>query len=107
MVTSSCLSKSILRVAANEFALNHPKDVFYFPSYETVLYGCKDPWESDQRHVSPSAVERVMELFAEMFLEDKNEFQYSAVLKQKEINSSIIIKLKNLLRPLIKKFILK
>ena len=107
VVTSSCLSKSILRVAANEFASNHPKDVFYFPSYETVLYGCKNPWESDQRHVSPSAVERVMELFAEMFLEDKNKFQYSVIAKQKEINSSIIIKLKNLLRPYVKQFIFK
>ena len=99
VVTSSCLSKSILRVAANKFCINHPDDVFYFPSYETVLYGCEKPWEKDQRHVSPSSVERVMELFANMFLEDKNEFIFSSINNQKEIQSTPLIRLKNLLRP--------
>ncbi|MDB5102374.1 MAG: hypothetical protein JWP91_63 [Fibrobacteres bacterium] len=69
VITANAHSKSTLRLAAQEFAERN-KDVFYFPAYETVLYGTKNPWEEDQRHVSQEAVRNVMSLFGEMFVSD-------------------------------------
>ena len=92
-----------MRVAANEFTKNHSKDVFYLPSFETVMYGCENPWELNKRHVNPKAVERVMQLFSNMFVENKDDFKFSHIDPMKEIKSSPQIKLKNLLRPLKRK----
>lgn len=103
VVCSSFLSKSILRVAAEEFSKNHPDNVFYFPSFETVMYGCKDPWEKDKRHVNPHAVERVMDLFSNMFLVNKEQFKFTKLEFQPEIQTSTIIRIKNLLRPIKRK----
>jgi hypothetical protein len=69
VVAASCHSKATLRVAAEEFVARN-RNVYYFPSYETVLYCTERPWEPDQRHVSPEAVAKVMRLFATMFLKD-------------------------------------
>ncbi len=71
VVVANCLSKSILRVAAEEFVARHPGTAFYFPSYESVLYGTRAPWETDMRHVSGDAVARVMALFQRMFLAEQ------------------------------------
>jgi len=103
VVEATSLSKAILRVAANQFSMNHPEDVFYLPSFETVMYGCEDPWESNKRHVNPKAVARVMELFANMFVKNKEDFKFSHIDPIKEIKSSPTIKLKNFLRPLKRK----
>ncbi len=105
VVSATCLSKSILRVAANEFAQNHPQDVFYLPSYETIMYGCENPWESNKRHVNPEAVKRVMQLFAHMFVENIEDFQFSSIDGMAEVKSSLIIKIKNLLRPIKRKLL--
>jgi len=68
VVEANCLSKSILRVAAQEFVDRHPGSTVYFPAYETILYGTRNPWEPDMRHVSSEGVARVMALFEQMFL---------------------------------------
>ncbi len=70
VITANCHSKSILRIAAEQFASQN-KNVYYFPSYETVLYCTEKPWEPDQRHVCRAAVDRVMRLFSQMFVDDK------------------------------------
>ena len=79
VVEANCLSKSILRVAAQQFCDSHPGEAFYFPSFETVMFGTKNPWENDMRHVSNEAVVRVMSLFSKMFIEDPEEFAFSPV----------------------------
>lgn len=65
VIAANAHSKSTLRVVAEEFAKN--KDVFYFPSYEVVMYCTENAWEKDQRHVSRHAVDKVMCLFEKMF----------------------------------------
>ncbi len=70
VITANCHSKSILRVAAEQFALQN-KNIYYFPSYETVVYCTEKPWEADQRHVCHAAVDRVMRLFYQMFVDEK------------------------------------
>jgi hypothetical protein len=49
----------------------HPGTTYYFPAYEAVMYGTRDAWEDDRRHVSPAAVARVMQLFQKVFLVDQ------------------------------------
>ncbi len=68
IVVANCYSKSVLRVAAEEFVSRHAGVAQYFPAYEAVMYGTREPWEEDRRHVSPAAVGRVMRLFQKMFL---------------------------------------
>jgi hypothetical protein len=67
VITANTHSKATLRVVAEEFVRRN-RDVFYFPSYEVVMYCTKDAWEADQRHVSRVAVDKVMTLFHRMFL---------------------------------------
>ncbi|MEJ6481787.1 GSCFA domain-containing protein [Nostoc punctiforme UO1] len=91
VVTGNCHSKSILRVAAEEF-VSRNKNVFYFPAYETVLYCTDQPWAEDQRHVSRGAVDNVMKLFDKIFVNEEAESTYksyatfSAELKLREFN---------------------
>ena len=67
VVTANCHSKSVLRVVAEEFCRsNH--NVFYFPSFETVMYCTPNAWQDDQRHVASCAVDNVMRLFHRMFV---------------------------------------
>ena len=66
IVTANSHSKAVLRVAAEEFA-RKTKNVYYFPSYETVTTSTEMPWHPDQRHVSELAVKNVMTLFHAMF----------------------------------------
>jgi hypothetical protein len=67
VMEANSLSKATLRVAAEEFVKAN-KDVYYFPSFESVMYATQNPWEKDQRHVSREAVSKVMTLFDRMFL---------------------------------------
>lgn len=66
VVEANCHSKAILRVAAEEFTQRN-EEVYYFPSYELITSCLESPWDEDQRHVAPSAVARVMEMFHAMF----------------------------------------
>jgi|GEM_PF-387227 Phytanoyl-CoA dioxygenase (PhyH)./GSCFA family. len=72
VIASTCHSKSTLRLAAEEFVKRN-RDVYYFPSYETVLYCTENPWEPDQRHVARHTVGKVMQLFDTMFVSDSDE----------------------------------
>jgi hypothetical protein len=66
IVTANAHSKSVLRVAAEEF-VSKTKNAYYFPSYEVVTTSTEAPWKADQRHVSELAVKNVMKLFHQMF----------------------------------------
>lgn len=67
VVEANMHSKSVLRVAAQEFAEKH-EGIYYFPSFELITYGFENPWREDHRHVQPGVVSRVMEMFREMFV---------------------------------------
>ena len=67
VVEANMHSKAVLRTAAQAF-VERNEGVYYFPSFELVVFGSKDPWCEDQRHVNASAVSRVMEMFREMFV---------------------------------------
>lgn len=66
VVVANCHSKSTLRVAAEQFA-DCNDNVVYFPAYEAVLYGSKQSFCEDGRHVTKEAVDRVMQMFRETF----------------------------------------
>jgi len=74
VVVANSLSKSTLRVAAEEFCRKHPDTCFYFPSFEAVTYGTREPWDIDRRHVSADAVTRVMRQFQRMFLIEQEPY---------------------------------
>ena len=65
-------STSTLVVAAHSLVEKYRDCVYYLPSFETVMYGVRNPWQSDMRHVSNEAVRRVMKLFQIMFMEDQS-----------------------------------
>lgn len=67
VITANAHSKATLRVTAEEFCKRN-EGVYYFPSYESVMYCTENAWEADQRHVSRNAVDKVMKLFETMFL---------------------------------------
>ena len=100
IVSASNLSKSILRVATDIFVKNHPEDVFYFPSYEMVMFGSENPWEIDMRHVSSESVQRVMHLFSEMFLADPKPEGFLNFEPMQLLRKTPLMMLKNVLRPL-------
>lgn len=61
-IVSDTVSKSVLRVAVDEFCRNH-REVIYFPSYEIVRVMAREPFESDNRHVKLDLVEKIMTTF--------------------------------------------
>jgi hypothetical protein len=67
VVEANMHSKAVLRVVAQEFVERH-EGVYYFPSFELATYGFENPWAADHRHVSRAVVDRVMEMFREMFV---------------------------------------
>ena len=73
VVSATMKAKSTLVVAAHSLVEKYPDCVYYLPSFETVMYGVRNPWQSDMRHVSNQAVRRVMKLFQIMFMEDQSE----------------------------------
>lgn len=72
VIAATCESKSILRAAAGAFSRRHD-DVYYLPSYDLVSYCVEHPWTADGRHVTRATVDRVMELFERMFIDDELE----------------------------------
>lgn len=71
VIAANCHSKSTLRVVAEEFVARN-KGVYYFPSYEAVMYCTESAWTADQRHVSAEAVANVMRLFNKTFVTGSN-----------------------------------
>jgi len=69
VIEANTHSKAVLRVAAEELVKNN-KDMYYLPSYELVMECSQNPWEADHRHVTQETVQRVIDMFKEMFVID-------------------------------------
>ncbi|MDT0602862.1 GSCFA domain-containing protein [Thalassotalea castellviae] len=67
VITANTHSKATLRVAAEEL-VNNNEDIYYLPSYELVTECIEDAWDNDQRHVKRSTVEKVVEMFKDIFV---------------------------------------
>ena len=70
VITSTCYSKSVLRVAADEVCRS-AADIAYFPSYEIITgnFHRGRYFEDDLRSVAPEGVEHVMNLFIKHYAE--------------------------------------
>jgi tetratricopeptide (TPR) repeat protein len=76
-ITADCLSKSVLRVAVEQFLADKPANSYYWPSFEIFrwvggytpepLFGTEDGAAS---HVSEAAVSLVMRVFIDLFGDD-------------------------------------
>ena len=69
VVEANAHSKAVLRIAAQQF-VEQNEGVYYFPSYELVSSGGPASWQPDQRHVTTATVDRIMQMFNEMFVEN-------------------------------------
>lgn len=69
VLVSTCLSKSVLRVAANNCAMARD-NVFYFPAYEIITgpHAGGSYYEDDLRSVRQAGVDHVMRTFFRHFL---------------------------------------
>jgi GSCFA family len=69
IVVANTWAKSLLRALAQEWAAVH-SNVDYFPSYEIVQNSERSKtWERDLRHVRGDAVQHIMDLFVQNYLE--------------------------------------
>jgi hypothetical protein len=70
-VTANSASKAIVRASLDEFLRNHREEVgrhlFYFPSYELVADYFIDPYEPDNRHITPTVAASIIRCFAEHY----------------------------------------
>lgn len=67
-MTANEVSKSILRVAVDQVVDNQRS--FYWPSYELVRNVLENPYEPDNRHVTPETVAFIMNEFARYYLKE-------------------------------------
>jgi len=67
-VTANTASKAMLRAVIDAFAEAHSDRVTYFPAYEVVSVLQGEPFEDDNRHVKPEAVDEIMQLFESWFV---------------------------------------
>ncbi len=70
-VIANTASKSMLRAVIDAFVSAHGDRVTYFPAYEIVTGLSGAPYEEDNRHVRPDAVDQIMRLFEAWFVEPK------------------------------------
>lgn len=70
VLVSTVLSKSVLRVAADEIETTF-RDVYYFPSYEIITgkYSETDYFAADRREVTQAGVNHVMKVFMDRLTE--------------------------------------
>lgn len=72
VITANVYSKAVSTVAANDFITGYKKygddKVHYFPSFEFVRYGFKNPYIADGRHIKKSVVNTMMKFFEKMFV---------------------------------------
>jgi len=68
IIAANTHSKAVLRVAAEELVKNN-EDMYYLPSYELVTECTADAWNSDTRHVKPTTVSKVVNMFKEIFVQ--------------------------------------
>jgi hypothetical protein len=67
-VTANVFSKAVSSVAAIDFASElRDRNVSYFPSFEYVRYGFKNPYIADGRHIKRPVVNQMMKFFESMF----------------------------------------
>lgn len=71
-LAANAVSKSVLRVAVDELyrelSPSDPK-LFYFPSYEIVMYLFNNVWQVDRRHVQAPVLQFNMQIFERYFCE--------------------------------------
>ena len=67
-VVANIASKSMLRAVIDDFVSLHTDRVTYFPAYEVVTVLEGEPFQDDNRHVRPEAVEQIMRLFESWFV---------------------------------------
>ena len=69
-ITANSVSKSILRVALDEFCRAHrdDKQLFYYPSFEIVKEFFRDPYRGDNRHIRNKVLKEIMNNFARYYL---------------------------------------
>lgn len=65
-IAANAVSKAILRGAVDEFyeeAEGKGERLFYFPSYDMILYGFDNQWTADRRHVYGHVLDFNMKVF--------------------------------------------
>lgn len=68
VLVANTLSKSVLRVVAEEWAWRHPEKVYYFPSYEMVMNSRRElVWEDDQVHVKSEFANHIVDYFWDLY----------------------------------------
>ena len=69
-ITANTVSKSVLRVALDEFLRAHADEpgLFYFPSFEITKEYFRDPYRGDNRHVRTDVIKQIMRSFAKHYL---------------------------------------
>ena len=67
-VIANTASKSMLRAVIDTFVAAHGNRVTYFPAYEVITNLSAAPYEEDNRHVRPDAVDQIMQLFEAWFV---------------------------------------
>ena len=83
VLQANTYSKSLLRTAAQQMALNHP-NVDYFPSFE-IVFNPKFIHESflaNLRSINPSRVNQIMNVFADSYLDLPNSGNSSILPKE-------------------------
>jgi hypothetical protein len=70
-ISANSVSKAILRAGLDEFLRSQSDKLnrllYYFPSFEIVQDYFRDPFEEDNRHVTPFVAAQVVRCFAENF----------------------------------------
>lgn len=69
-ITANTVSKSVLRVALDEFCRAHSdqQGLFYFPSFEITKEYFRDSYRGDNRHVRADVIKQIMRTFAKHYL---------------------------------------
>jgi hypothetical protein len=66
-VSANVISKSILRIAAENFVRKH-QNAHYFPSFELVTQVIDKPYQQDNRHVTQATIAEVMRAFEDCYV---------------------------------------
>jgi lysophospholipase L1-like esterase len=73
-ISANAVSKAVLRAAVDEFYREaHPQDskLYYFPSYDMVMYGFDNQWSDDRRHIYSHVLDFNMKVFEGYFCRSK------------------------------------
>jgi hypothetical protein len=72
IVVANAYPKACLRTVAEAWSQRH-ENVHYFPSYEIVTSSSRDSvWSMDGRHVRDEAVEHVVRIFTDAYVEEQD-----------------------------------